>query len=195
MSEGIVPDTIRSIVIDGINHGFRTGYRRGHYFCRDYSLKMNHDKEKLALKRLKAEVEKGFCLGPKQCPFPNAWSNAQPIICQLFFRPKHKWRDDNQFRLIGNKSYPTHGSFNDLIARADCKQFIPNYSYFTFHDFIMSLERLGRNTLMSLFDVKDAFKNCRIRPDDLWAIYKYLTSTSLSLAEPLVPGTPVIPGT
>ena len=70
--------------------------------------------------------------------------------------------------MIGNKSFPVRRSFNDLVDRLDCKSFMPDYQYFTFQKFLSQVSRLGKNTLISLFDVKDAYKHCRMRPDQLW---------------------------
>ena len=120
------------------------------------------------------EVSKGYCLGPfSRCPFPNQWSRAQAFICQQFLIPKHKLVPNDEFRLIGNRSFPLLRSFNDLVARQDATKFIPNYEYFTFRKFLDQIARLGQNTLVSLFDVRDAYKNCRMRADQLWQqVYK-----------------------
>ena len=75
--------------------------------------------------------------------------------------------------MIANKSYPLNRSFNDLVPRKDCKTFLPEYEYFTFAKFLEILGSLGKNTLLSQFDIKDAYKNCKIRTDELWQqVYK-----------------------
>ena len=97
---------------------------------------------------MREEVKKGHCLGPfAQCPFPSTWCSKQAIICQLFFIPKHKFLSDGRFA--------------------------EGYEYFTFQHFLRQIRRLGRNTLVSLFDIKDAYKNCRVKTSHLWQqVYK-----------------------
>ena len=91
----------------------------------------------------------------------------------MFFRDKHKLIKDGQKRLIGNKSFPVGRSFNDLIPRLDSKEFISNYEYFTFGDLLDEVRKAGKNCLISSFDVKDAFKNCRMATSELWQqVYK-----------------------
>lgn len=173
-SRGIVPEGIREIVLSSIKFGFRSGYKGGSSFQRDFSKELPKDEESVILTKMHGEVKKGFCLGPfDQCPFPSTWSSAQAFICLLFLRPKHKFRDDGSFRLIAHRSYPDGISFNNLVERKDSKLFIPGYNYFTLQDFILLLAKLGKGTLMSFFDVKDAYKQCKMHPDDLWQqVYK-----------------------
>ena len=123
----------------------------------------------LAKAKIEKDCEKGFCLGPfKECPFPSQWCDKQAYICQIFFRPKHKFINDGQSRMICNKSFPPGRSFNDLVERRDTCVFNKDYKYFTFQAFLDQVRRCGRNSLIALFDVKDAYKNCRMRPDQLW---------------------------
>ena len=49
-----------------------------------------------------------------------------------------------------------------MVERRDSTRFVPGYSYYTFQAFLAQVRRLG------LFDVKDAYKHCRMRPQDLW---------------------------
>src|ERR1700722_4261314 len=91
----------------------------------------------------------------------------------MFFKDKHKFIQDGQKRLIGNKSHPTGRSFNDLVPRLDSKEFISNYEYFTFGNLLGEIQKAGKNCLLSSFDVKDAFKNCRMATSELWQqVYK-----------------------
>lgn len=174
MSEGVVNEEMRRVVIDEMKHGFVSGYRGGAYYQRDYSAKLSPVEAERAMAKMMKEVQKGYCLGPfEQCPFPNQWASEQAFICQQFLLPKHKLVPSDEFRLIGNRSYPIARSFNDLVERRDATKFILDYEYFTFRKFLDQLARLGRNTLISLFDVRDAYKNCRMRADQLWQqVYK-----------------------
>lgn len=174
VSHGVVPDSIRSYVISSIKDGYRSRYRGGNYFQRDFSRHLSHDDEAKALEKMMKEVERGFCLGPfNSCPFPNMWCDAQAIICFQFFRPKHRFIQDGKYRLICHRSFPLERSFNDLVDRFDSKTLIPDYEYFSLTAFINLLAELGTGTLISLFDVMDAYKQCAMHPDDLWQqVYK-----------------------
>jgi len=173
-SKGVIPETLRRDVIDSLENGFKSGYRGGGYFQRDFSKSMTSEETKLARESMLKEVKKGHCLGPfNTCPFPNQWCNKQAYICQLFFRDKHKFVQDGQKRLIGNKSYPENRSFNDLVPRQDTSYYIPNYSYFTLTKLIAMIKQAGPNCLLASFDAKDAFKNCRMATSELWQqVYK-----------------------
>jgi hypothetical protein len=161
--------TVRECVLDSMVNGFASGYSGGSFFHRDFSIRLGGDALKLAMTKMEKEVKKGFYLGPyDECPFPAPWCKSQAFICQLFLIPKHKFKDDGEFRLIANRSFPDGRSFNDLVDRRDCTGFIPGYSYYTFQGFLEQVRRLGPRCLIGLFDVKDAYKNCRMRPEDLW---------------------------
>lgn len=169
VSLGVVPQDMRSRILDALQYGFASGYQGGSFYQRDFSHKLIGKEEDMALERMMKEVKKGFCLGPfRSCPFPSSWCSSQAIISQLFFIPKHKFIKDSGFRLIANRSFPEGRSFNDLVPRRDSTAFISDYSYFSFQSFIEQIRRLGPRSLISLFDVKDAYKNCKIRPGDLW---------------------------
>lgn len=169
ISEGATHDDLRRLVIGQMRTGFVSGYRGGARYQRDFSAKLAPVEEKRAMDKMIKEVKKGYCLGPfAQCPFPNTWAREQAYISQQFLRPKHKLIAGGEYRLIGNRSFPIGRSFNDLVPRCDATKFIAGYEYFTFRKFLDQLARLGRYTLVSLFDVRDAYKNCRMRADQLW---------------------------
>jgi len=133
-SKSVVPEEIRSIIIKALKEGFESRYRGSDYFQRDFSTKLKPEQERMAKEKMMKEVKKGYYIGPfPECPFPSKWSKSQAYISQLFFRPKHKYINDGQFRLIGNKSFPQGRSFNDLIDRQDTATLNPDYKYYTFH--------------------------------------------------------------
>lgn len=168
-SDGIVPDSLRKHVLDSMVNGFTSHYRGGSHFLRDFSSRLKDNEVKLAMEKMLNEVKKGYCLGPfDQCPFPSSWCSSQAYISQLFFIPKHKFIKDSGYRLIANRSYPVGRSFNDLVERHDCTKYISGYTYYTFQSFITRLQQLGSRCLIALFDIKDAYKNCKIRPEELW---------------------------
>ena len=122
MSQKVVNGEMRRVVIEGIKNGFVSGYRGGAFYQRDYSTKLSPGETKKAMAKMMKEVQKGYCLGPfKQCPFPNKWANEQAFICQQFLLPKHKLVPSDEFRLIGNRSFPIARSFNDLVERRDAE--------------------------------------------------------------------------
>ena len=168
-SRGVIPEGFRQEILKCLEFGFPSRYRGGHSFQRDFSAKLNEREAEKALDKLMAEVRLGHCIGPfNRCPFPNQWCDKQAIVCQIFLIPKHKWKHDGTFRLIANRSFPDGRSFNDLVERHDCKFWNPCYEYFTFQRFLSLVRKMGRNTLVSLFDIKDAYKNCLARRDELW---------------------------
>ena len=169
ISMGVTDESLRTEVLESMENGFRSRYRGSGYFLRDFTTSLSNEKVALAKVHMMAEVKKGHCLGPfPKCPFPNAWCDKQAYICQLFFRPKHKFINDGKLRLIGNKSFPNGRSFNDLVDRRDCQFFFSNYKYFTMQSLVEKIRQLGPKCLLSQFDVKDAYKNCKMAPADLW---------------------------
>jgi ribonuclease HI len=171
-STGIMPDVFRQYILSSMVEGFSSRYRGGSFLQRDFSSKLKVNENKLALEKMMKEVSKGYCLGPFDvCPFPSKWSSSQAYISQLFFLPKHKWMKDSGFRLISNKSFPQGRSFNDLTERQDCTAFFSGYKYFTFQSFMEQVKRLGPNCLFAQFDVRDAYKNIKIKPDEWQQVY------------------------
>lgn len=173
-SQGAVHPGIRDFVIDGITHGFKSGYKGGDQVFRDYSKGLTPSELTIMVGKMEEDVGKGFCIGPfKVCPFPCAWSKAQAICCLQFLRPKHRFKDIGKFRLISHRSFPRGRSFNDLVPRNDCKMYYSDYQYFTFATFLSMVAEMGNNTLVGCFDVKDAYKQCKTHPSNLWQqVYK-----------------------
>ena len=169
VSTDAAPPHMRKEVLQSLKHGFKSGYPGHGYFQRDFAGSLKDEDTKLAFAAMDKEMAKGHVIGPfKQCPFPNPWCNKQAVICQLFFRDKHKWVHDGQKRLIGNKSFPLGRSFNDLVPRRDTSHFIDGYTYFTFNKLVESVRQVGPNCLLASFDVKDAYKNCRMATSEIW---------------------------
>src|ERR1700722_11381156 len=173
-SAGAVPEDMRTEILHSIKTGFKSGYRGAGFYPRDFSSTFKPEDEEIAFAAMDKEVKKGHCVGPfDECPFPNSWCDKQPVLCKMFFKDKQKFIQDGQKRLLGNKSYPVRRSFNDLIPRLDSKEFISNYEYFTFGNLLGEIQKAGKNCLLSSFDVKDAFKNCRMATSELWQqVYK-----------------------
>src|ERR1700744_4616992 len=165
---------MRAEILESIKNGFKSGYRGSGFHQRDFSSTFKPEDEKIAFEAMEKEIKKGHCIGPfDDCPFPNSWCGKQAIICKMFFKDKHKFIQDGQKRLIGNKSFPLGRSFNDLVPRLDSKEFISNYDYFTFGNLMEEIKKAGKNCLLASFDVKDAFKNCRMAKSELWQqVYK-----------------------
>ena len=115
-SIGVVPEPMRDSILYSLTNGFRSGYRGHGFYQRDFAGSLKQDELKLAITCMDKEIAKGHVIGPfDQCPFPNQWCSKQAVICQLFFRDKHKFIKDGQKRLIGNKSFPIGKSF--LVPR------------------------------------------------------------------------------
>jgi len=86
ISEGVVQESIRKIVLESLTTGFSSLYRGDGFYQRDFASNLESDQYKLAVAKMEKEVKKGYCIGPyKECPFPNRWCSKQAIIVRFFF--------------------------------------------------------------------------------------------------------------
>ena len=70
-------------------------------------------------------------------------------------------RELRKWRLILNLSLPRGKSVNDGISKEWC-----SLSYLSVDDVVTRVLALGRGTLLAKFDLKAAYRNVPIHPDD-----------------------------
>src|SRR5690242_2263284 len=120
--------------------------------------------------KAKEMVAKGWGAGPFSTPpVPFSRCRKQAILTRAFTIPKHKWADDGSLRLIFHKSFPRGISINNLTPRHDASTYYPEGKFvnFTVKVLICKIAKAGKGSLLFLFDAKDAYKQLRIRVQDL----------------------------
>lgn len=73
--------------------------------------------------------------------------------------------EPGKWRLILDLSSPEGGSVNDGISKELC-----SLSYMSIDDVAARVVRLGRGALMAKFDLKSAYRNIPVHPDDRWLL-------------------------
>ena len=69
--------------------------------------------------------------------------------------------EPGKWRLIVNLSAPEGGSVNDGISREMC-----SLSYLSIDEVVSWVLQLGRGALMAKFDLRAAYRNVPVHPDD-----------------------------
>ena len=73
-----------------------------------------------------------------------------------------------KWRLIVNMSAPQGASINDLVSESVC-----SLSYVSVDDTADGIVRLGMGALLAKIDIKSAYRNVPIHPDDRWLMGMY----------------------
>ena len=103
------------------------------------------------------EREAGRLLGPfKPSAFPEVHVNPFGVI------PKS---EPGKWRLIVDMSSPEGGSVNEGICKEWC-----SLSYISVDDVAHEVVKLGKGALMAKFDLKAAYRNVPVHPDDRWLL-------------------------
>ena len=103
------------------------------------------------------EREAGRLLGPfKRGTLPHVQVSPFGVI------PKS---EPGKWRLILDLCSPTGNSVNDGIAKELC-----SLSYTTVDDIAVSVQKCGRGALMAKFDLKAAYRQVPVHPDDRWLL-------------------------
>ena len=143
----------------GIREGFRIGF--DHQQAQDNSgpgnMKSAKDHQEVVDKYIGTECEKRRLLGPLQrSKYPQVRISPFGVI------PKS---EPGKWRLIIDLSSPTGGSVNDGINKEWC-----SLTYMTIDDVAARVVRLGRGALMAKFDLKSAYRQVPVHPDDRWLL-------------------------
>jgi hypothetical protein len=146
----------RRYIIDGIQFGFRVGFNY-RLPTRSASNNMLSAREHPEVIReyLAKECSEGRVLGPLDLGTPLAIHTSRFGVI-----PKGS---SGKWRLIVDMSAPEGASTNDGIDESLCA-----LSYVSIEDAIRDIMAHGRGALLAKVDVKNAYRNIPIHPDDRW---------------------------
>ena len=146
----------RAYIRDGLRYGFRVGYDYRHS-CQKARRNMASALEQPQVIReyLGKECSEGRVLGPL-----NPGDFPQVHVSRFGVIPKGS---SGKWRLILDMSSPEGHSVNDGIQEALC-----SLSYVDVHDAAKAVVAWGRGALMAKVDVKSAYRNVPIHPEDRW---------------------------
>lgn len=143
---------IASELIKGLRFGFQLQYSGSRLPVRAKNSRSVLQNPGLVLQKINKEINMGRIAGPfVDPPFPTLRVSPISLI------PKN----DGDFRLIHNLSYPMNNSVNDFIDRDFC-----SVRYSSIDDAVKLVKRIGQNGLLAKADVKSAFRLIRVFPGD-----------------------------
>ena len=154
------PSSKQRYVLDGIRLGFHVGLEPHRVSLRSRSSNMRSalDHAEVVDEYLSAELAAGRLAGPfNHPPIPSLQVSPFGVI------PKN--HQPGKWRLILDLSSPAGHSVNDGIPKDPY-----SLKYVTVDDAIRSLVNLGPGALMAKFDVKAAYRNIPIHPDDRYLL-------------------------
>lgn len=143
-------------VLDGIQHGFSSGFVSSRVVLRSSvrNMKSADEHPEVIDEYLANEVAKGRVAGPFAAP-------PFPILQCSPFGVIPKKGQPGKWRLILDLSSPDRHSVNGGIPKAPF-----SLQYISVDDAIKILMVLGPGALMAKFDVESAYRNVAIRPDE-----------------------------
>ena len=132
-------------------------YRSAH--CRQASgnLKLVKDHKEVVAKYIQGERGAGRLLGPFQKD-----KMPEVRVSPLGVIPKS---EPGKWRLILDLSFPEGGSVNDGITKKLC-----SLSHMSVDEVAARVVQLGKGALMAKFDLKAAYMNVPVHPDDQWLL-------------------------
>lgn len=142
-------------VCSGIREGFRIGYDYHQHCSRSSKRNMKSALEhrQVVESYLGAECEAKRLVGPlKRGNFPQVHTSPFGVI------PKS---EPGKWRLIVDLSSPYGKSINDGISKEPC-----SVSYLSIDEVASWVVRAGRGALMAKFDLKSAYRQVPVHPDD-----------------------------
>lgn len=141
-------------VLDGIENGFGLKSFNKKLVSAERNLQSVYNQDEIVSKYLVDEIKSGFISGPYiNPPFANLQVSRIGVI------PKAKGKDG--WRLITDLSFPKGGSVNDGISIEDSK-----VTYNGLTSAISKILLLGKGTVLSKFDLKNAYRLLPIRESD-----------------------------
>ncbi len=146
-------------VCNGIRDGFRIGFNYGTARCNRSPGNMGSAKlhEEVVERYIAAECEAKRLLGPlDKSKFPRVHVSPFGVI------PKS---EAGKWRLILDLSSPTESSVNDGIDKQVC-----SLSYISIDDIANRVMGKGKGALLAKFDLKEAYRQVPIHPDDRWML-------------------------
>ncbi len=149
-----------NFVVNGIKEGFRIGFDYTSHRCKKSTRNMPSATEQghaIISSYLAKECAEGRVLGPfEEHFFP------QLQVSRIGVVPKHT---PGQWRLIVDLSSPEGYSVNDGISRQLC-----SLSYISVDTAAKIVAQKGRGTLLAKVDIRNAYRNLPIHPDDRWLL-------------------------
>ena len=146
-----------SLIVDGIRHGFRIGFdRRNAPELRPKRRNMGsaYQHSEVVDNYLTTECQAGRVLGPFSAPpISRLQTNSFGVI------PKR--HQPGKWRLILDLSSPDGHSVNDGIGSEAC-----TLNYISVQDVAGEVARRGRGSLLAKTDVKQAYRQIPVHPDD-----------------------------
>ena len=145
------------LVVSGVRDGFRIGFNYTHLplttSCKR-NMKSAYDHPRIVSEYLQQELAQGHILGPFQNP------PCHPLTTSSFgVIPKR--HQPGKWRLIVDLSSPVDHSVNDGIDARLC-----SLTYVSVDDIAAALLRLGRGALIAKADIKSAYRQVPVHPDD-----------------------------
>ena len=156
--EGLVSHPDRQFadyVCKGIREGFRIGFDRSRTVCKPASgnMKSVEEHEEIVEEYIQKEKQAGRLIGPlNQTSHPGIQLSPFGVI------PKS---EPGKWRLITDLSSPGQHSVNDGIDRELC-----SLTYLTVDQVAEKVLAMGKGALMAKFDLKSAYRNVPVHPDD-----------------------------
>lgn len=149
----------RKYIVEGIRYGFRIGFDHSGTACQSSHRNMHSAQEHPQVVRqyLAEECAEGRILGPLDLDsFPYVHTSRFGVI------PKSS---PGKWRLIVDLSSPDGSSVNDGIVENRC-----SLSYVGVEEAAREILRQGPGTLMAKVDIKSAYRNIPIHPDDRYLL-------------------------
>ena len=148
-----------SYIVQGIRFGFRVGFRFGSVACHAATRNMPSASqcERKVSEFLASKCAAGRVLGPFD-------HSLLPMvhINRLGEVPKST---PGKWRLIVDLSYPDGQSPNDVIQEAHC-----SLTYISVDEAVRAVLRLGQGALLAKVDIRNAYRNVPVHPDDRWLL-------------------------
>ena len=146
-------------ICSGIQQGFRLGYnyRSNRSRRRPSNLRSVREHREVVEQFFREESGAGKLLGPlPRDKFPQVHVSPVGVI------PKST---PGKWRIIVDLSFPEGGSVNDGIDKDMC-----SLSYVRVDDVAAKVVSMGRGALMAKFDLRSAYRNIPVHPDDRWLL-------------------------
>ena len=153
---------LRSYLVRGIKEGFRIGFggeTKGLGQSSTHNMPSAREQQKVVDDYLAEECCKGRVLGPLRLElFPQVHPNRFGVI------PKGT---SGKWRLIVDMSFPAGASVNDGIEEALC-----SLTYVGIKDAVRGILERGRGTQLAKVDIRSAYRNVPVHPDDRGMIWR-----------------------
>lgn len=147
----------RQYIVDRIRFGFRIGFDYGSHTCRrsPSNTLSARERPEIINEYLAQECSKGRVLAPPDpAQFPFVQTSKFGVI------PKGS---TGKWRLIVDMSSPEGDSVNDGIQES-----LGSLTYVGIEEAVNGIRAVGKGALMAKVDVKSAYRNIPVHPDDRW---------------------------